>query len=94
MSETTGVLAGTITTAALNSAIGYMTPERRARLAHAARRTVHERPAVVTVLAAAFAFLAVRIFRVVLARENGPLPPRPASGASPDVRNGNRNAAR
>lgn len=67
MSETTGVLAGTITTAALNSAIGYMTPERRARLVHAARRAASDRPAVVTVLAAAVSFMVVRTVRVALA---------------------------
>lgn len=71
MSDTTGLLAGPITTVALNSAIGYMTPERRARLVRAARQTARERPAVVTLLAAIASFLAVRTIRVALAGRDG-----------------------
>ena len=72
MSETTGVLAGTITTAALNSAIGYMTPERCARLAHAARQAARDRPALVAGLAAIVSFLAVRTVRVALSGHAAP----------------------
>lgn len=69
MSETTGVLAGTVATAVLNSAVGYMTPERRARLARAARSVSREHPGLVAVLAAAASFVVVRTIRVVLARK-------------------------
>jgi hypothetical protein len=84
MSETSGVLAGTLTTAALNSAIGYMTPERRARLARAARHTARERPALVAIAAAALTFIVVRAIRAGLearkAEEDLPPPaPEPVS---------------
>lgn len=67
MSETTGVLAGTVATAVLNSAMGYMTPERRARLIGAARSVARKRPAILIAGSLALGFVLVRVARAAAA---------------------------
>jgi len=74
MSEATNVLAGTVTTTLLSSALNYMTPERRAAFAGAARRTAYRRPATSALAAAVVSFLAVRAVRAALAAQQAPEP--------------------